>query len=323
MVYDVIKNLQLDVNSIVVNIGNSGNKDADIFELINKCNIHKLTNEMSLDEYINDKIKKIDLMIIYPKSKDYLSDILNGENIKNVEFIYINYSNRGIYFTSDEIQEGVNALPGKWSHSEYTSDTILLKNESYRDSLLDPHGCWGIKDLNEHYFDYTLAKEIKRFIKREHVINVVDFGCGPGEYVKYLKANNIDVIGFDGNLLTPEITNGECGIQDLAVPFNLGNKFDLVISLEVGEHIPEEFETTFIENLVNHTNNYLVLSWGIPGQGGYGHVNCKTNESIKDKICSYGFTCYTIAEDRFRYKATATWFKNTIMVFKKVKKDGE
>lgn len=318
MVYDVIKNLQLDSESIIFNIGNSDERDSDIFELINKCKIHKMSNEIDLYEYCGPNIKEVNLMIIYPDNGDGLSSILNQDIIEHTEFIYVNYSNRGMFYSEIEIQEEVNKLPGKWTHSEYTSDSILLKNESYRDSLLDPHGSWGIKDLNEHYFDCTLAKELKRFINRGQLINVVDFGCGPGEYVKYFKANNIDVIGFDGNLLTPEITNGECGIQDLAIPFNLGNKFDLVISLEVGEHIPEEFETIFIENLVNHCNKYLILSWGIPGQGGYGHVNCKTNESIKDKICSYGFVCETRAENKLRNKATATWFKNTIMVFKKI-----
>lgn len=317
MVYDVIKNLQLDESSIVIVIGRVDGRDNDIFNLIDKSKKYQFNNNSSIDDYFENKIEKNNLLIAYPDSTSDILHILTQRAVEHTEFIYINYSNRGMFYTESQIRSFVSMLPGIWSHSEYTSDTILIKNETYRDSLLHPHGCWDIKDLNEHYFDATLAKSIKRFINKEKLINVVDFGCGPGEYVKYLLADNIDIIGFDGNLLTPEITSGLCGIKDLAIPFDLGNKFDLVISLEVGEHIPEEFETIFIENLVNHCNKYLVLSWGVPGQGGYGHVNCKTNEEIKDKICSYGFTCDTRLEDKLRDNATATWFKNTIMVFKK------
>ena len=39
---------------------------------------------------------------------------------------------------------------------------------------------------------------------------------------------------------------------DLAKEFDLGLRFDWVISLEVGEHIPEQYEGTFLENLVKH-----------------------------------------------------------------------
>ena len=45
------------------------------------------------------------------------------------------------------------------------------------------------------------------------------------------------------------------------------------MSLEVGEHLPKEFEDIFINNLDNNNNYGIVLSWAIKGQGGYGHYN--------------------------------------------------
>jgi hypothetical protein len=64
---------------------------------------------------------------------------------------------------------------------------------------------------------------------------------------------------------------------------------DLVISIEVGEHIPKEFEQVFIDNICSHTNSKLILSWAIVGQGGDGHVNCQNNDYIIAKLKEKGF----------------------------------
>jgi hypothetical protein len=89
------------------------------------------------------------------------------------------------------------------------------------------------------------------------------------------------------------------------------------LSLEVGEHLPSEFEDTFINNLHNNNKYGMVLSWAIEGQGGHGHFNERNNDYIKSKICELGYLNDIYSENILRKNSTCCYFKNTIMVFRK------
>ena len=43
--------------------------------------------------------------------------------------------------------------------------------------------------------------------------------------------------------------------------------------MKVAEHIPKEFEHVYIDNLVRHAKEGIILSWSKVGQGGHSHVN--------------------------------------------------
>lgn len=60
--------------------------------------------------------------------------------------------------------------------------------------------------------------------------------------------------------------------QDLEIGFSLARRFDLVVCLEVTEHLPERCATTFVESLTNQSD-LILLSAAIPFQGGHHHVN--------------------------------------------------
>jgi hypothetical protein len=89
------------------------------------------------------------------------------------------------------------------------------------------------------------------------------------------------------------------------------------MSLEVGEHLPEQFEDIFINNLHNNNKYGIVLSWAVKDQGGLGHYNEQDNEYIKTKFSNLGYTNDVEAENKLREDSTLWWFKNTIMVFRK------
>lgn len=154
-------------------------------------------------------------------------------------------------------------------------------------------------------------------------ISIIDVGCGNGYYTKLLNRHSrIICRGYDGNPHTAQVEN--CGVFDFttdASPYL--DPFDFVLCLEVGEHIPAKYEDVFIQNL--HTlNRYgMILSWAVPGQGGDGHVNCRSNEYIREKICNLGYKYDVNNTNWFRscaspYPKTGYWFKNTLMVFTKI-----
>lgn len=185
--------------------------------------------------------------------------------------------------------------------------------------MISDKGYWiGPEAESQHAFDPQLAQAVVTFLKNEHILTkVVDLGCGMGNYVKYFRSNDIYADGYDGNPHTPSLTNGVCGVLDLSESFQLP-KYDWVMSLEVGEHLPAKYESVFIDNL--HRNNIkgIVLSWAIEGQGGHGHVNERNNDYIRGRFEALGYTSDPIAEFYLRTHATLDWFKNTIMVFRRI-----
>jgi SAM-dependent methyltransferase len=128
--------------------------------------------------------------------------------------------------------------------------------------------------------------------------SLVDIGAGVGQMKVALDrmGADVDYTGFDGgsNIMELEGTHAPvvndphhiiphlCWV-DASKPFNLGRTFDVVLSKEVGEHIPPEGEQAFMDNLVRLARpdgGIIVLTWSPPGRGGFGHVNCREKSYI-------------------------------------------
>lgn len=180
------------------------------------------------------------------------------------------------------------------------------------------NGYWvGSEASSQHKHDESLSNELVNFFTHEKVTNLADFGCGMGKYVDYFLKNNINACGFDGNPNTPELTNNVCNVLDLSVEKQFDEPFDWVMSLEVGEHLPKQYEDVFINNIHNNNKYGMVLSWAVKGQGGHGHVNEQNADYIRKKICDLGYVSDTDAENKLRNSSSLWWFKKTIYVFRK------
>src|SRR5512139_875243 len=132
-------------------------------------------------------------------------------------------------------------------------------------------GYW-INDGGGHMFDQVFADGIVQVLGELGVYSVIDIGCGNGAYTDYLNRAGFGCVGYDGNPNTHVFTNGRCQVADFSVMQNFG-LYDCALSLEVGEHIPAEYEQVFMDNLANHADKVIVMSWAVKGQGGHGHVN--------------------------------------------------
>lgn len=174
----------------------------------------------------------------------------------------------------------------------------------------DAHGCWLRPDPAQVRGDYPLADALREFVGNH---TVIDFGCGSGANVDTIGPN---ARGYDGNPHTPLLAGDRCEVLDLAVPVHV-EPADWVLSLEVGEHIPAEFEDAFIGNLHTHNRLGVVISWAVPGQGGCGHVNCRDNAHVRGIFHELGYTSDYGAQKQLRDAASMTWFKNTLLVFRR------
>jgi 2-polyprenyl-3-methyl-5-hydroxy-6-metoxy-1,4-benzoquinol methylase len=178
-------------------------------------------------------------------------------------------------------------------------------------------GIWKIDLARRHKCDTLLAGIIGMMYSPN---STADLGCGNGMYCAIFKAIGWPTVhGYEG---TPNMIN--LGIYDDIMPLNLikrrvvGIKYDLVLCLEVGEHVPPQHEQAVLDNMVAFTTKDLIISWAVPGQySASGHVNCQPNDYIVKQL-----------EDRemkFDEKMTLTlrkhsafnWFKKGVMAFQK------
>jgi len=183
---------------------------------------------------------------------------------------------------------------------------------------INEHGFWdGEFAVDHHAYDESLSNALVEFWKKENALNIADLGCGMANYVGHFLNNGINVTGYDGNPKTPELTGNLASVLDLAIPHTFETPYDWIMSIEVGEHLPPQYEDIYIENLHNNNTKGIVMSWALEGQGGLGHFNEHSNEYIKNKMIGLGYTNDLEAENILRESSSLWWFKNTIMVFRK------
>lgn len=105
---------------------------------------------------------------------------------------------------------------------------------------------------------------------------VLDVGCGVGTWLSVFAEQGVsEVWGVDGDYVERpmlQIPAERFRPQDLMEPFQLEGPFDLVVSLEVAEHLPAERADSFVETLTAH-GPVVLFSAATPFQGGTGHVN--------------------------------------------------
>jgi hypothetical protein len=180
-------------------------------------------------------------------------------------------------------------------------------------------GIWSIEAAEKkgHKHDEKLVRNIIRIYPPQST--AADLGCGDGWYCKKLFEARWPVVhGYEG---TPEMAkNGyfpAVFTMDLSEPQYMPTPYDFVLCLEVGEHIPEAREQTFLDNINLFASQYLVLSWAVPGQGGRGHFNERPNTYIIGQMEKRGWKLSAKTTAKLRSYTTYKWFRNSIMAFKR------
>jgi len=161
--------------------------------------------------------------------------------------------------------------------------------------------------------------------------SVLDLGAGLAHYEadwerKGLVGRSDGILSvrmFDGAENVEKVTGGRVVWADLSEPLEDILPADWVLSLEVGEHIQAGSSSeTFIRNLHEHNTRGIVVSWGVPGQGGHFHINELVAETVLNKFLSFGDYFFdNDLSNKLRIVASSgqccAWFEKTIYVFRR------
>jgi SAM-dependent methyltransferase len=106
--------------------------------------------------------------------------------------------------------------------------------------------------------------------------SVLDVGCGVGTFLYEFKKRGVtEVFGLEGPWVPQhllKIEKSEFKVIDLEQTLKVDKKFDLVICLEVAEHLKKDTAEKLIEFLTG-CSEFVLFSAAVPLQGGNNHVN--------------------------------------------------
>jgi SAM-dependent methyltransferase len=149
--------------------------------------------------------------------------------------------------------------------------------------------------------------------------SVADVGCGTGIWLAVAREDGIeDVLGLDGAWVRPEdleIPVERFVATDLAAPPALDRTFDLVLSLEVAEHLPPTDAEAFVD-LLTALGPLVVFSAAIPGQGGAGHTNEQWPAYWSELFARHGFEAVdSLREVFWDDDAIQWWYRQNLLLF--------
>lgn len=142
---------------------------------------------------------------------------------------------------------------------------------------------------------------------------VLDIGCGRGWWGRKFADHGCDVSGLDGDYVTDPVI--PVTAHDLTQPLPDRDPVDLVVCLEVAEHLPAHRAAGFVADLCR-LGRRVLFSAAIPHQTGAGHINCQWPAYWAALFADHG---YGVA-DWLRWRiwdddTVEPWYRQNVMVY--------
>ena len=105
--------------------------------------------------------------------------------------------------------------------------------------------------------------------------------------------------------------------MDLTIPQYGMALYDWVISLEVAEHIDKKYESMYLDNIVRHALEGVIISWAYPGQPGIQHINCQPFQYVVNVMDALGFYYSKKESLKLRKSTTNQYYRVNVSVFRR------
>lgn len=177
---------------------------------------------------------------------------------------------------------------------------------------------WFYTEFHEHTME-SARVIVPLVIDLIHPKSVVDVGCGVGAFLSVFIQHGVeDILGLDGdwvdlNMLM--VPRDKFDIVDLERPEPPDRSFDLVVCLEVAEHLPPELASSFIDWLTG-LGPAVLFSAAIPYQGGEHHRNEQWPDYWAERFEQRGFlTIDCIRREIWDDDRVLFWYSQNTLLF--------
>ena len=157
------------------------------------------------------------------------------------------------------------------------------------------------------------------------VQSVMDFGGGVGVYLTGFRNKGVSrLVTVEPHLLGNCVFSGitQDTIDWINTPLSElpSNKYDLVMTVEVAEHIPVHYHRHLLQALAQATSQWLVFSAAHPGQPGEGHVgpSMKRKEQWIDEIHNWTSLQLDMPKTLQFHKLSGSLLRTNSAIFRKV-----
>jgi SAM-dependent methyltransferase len=167
------------------------------------------------------------------------------------------------------------------------------------------------------------AESVARFIQSSLAPkDALDIGCGPGEYLRALSELGIATIGCDG--ASTGVRRAPPAsfvfVHDLRKPLVTNRKFDLVLCIEVAEHLPRSNAATLVASICENSKDWILFSAAPPeAPPGDDHINCQPIEFWSAIFATHGFSLDANMSNRLREHSHANdlpiWWKGWSYIY--------
>jgi SAM-dependent methyltransferase len=165
----------------------------------------------------------------------------------------------------------------------------------------------------------SASEIVPLILEMVHPKSVVDVGCGLGSWLAVFEENRLtDFLGVDGDFIDRKellISPEKFWPHDLQKPLHLHREFDLVVSMEVAEHLPESCADTFVESLTR-LGSVILFSAAIPHQGGKCHLNEQWPDYWAERFRLRGYQVIDAVRKRvWKNERVEFWYSQNTLVY--------
>jgi len=171
-----------------------------------------------------------------------------------------------------------------------------------------------------YYFGLNIEKEykyykknFKKYFPKDRKIKILDYGCGAGAGLYYcIKEGYMNITGIDINETAVELSSklaGKFRVFLVSEEFTTNDKYDLILLIDVLEHIKKEKISSFLSNINSmlNQNGMLIIrtinaNCPIASQtryNGFDHELSFTVDSFKYYLEQSGFTSMIKGESHY------------------------
>lgn len=169
-------------------------------------------------------------------------------------------------------------------------------------------------------FRYAERRVIARELYRAFAPDtVLDVGCAVGVLLEYMAEQGASVHGVEAHPRALELALVDSVEQhDLRDPYHPPQPFDLVLCIEVAEHLDAQYADTLVDSLCR-CGSTILFTAARPEQDGTHHVNCRPRSYWRDKFVARGYEYDDEAVTGLRRRLVPTrldWIPRNLFVFR-------